>query len=168
MKRLLFCLVAIVFITLTVTPVFAAVQQSLSFTPEEIDKINNALKAAYEVRDVEIINDFIKEEKEIKLKLDNIYIESRFGNFAAVKEYIEAGGNVNFSIVHRTFLSDAIEKNNFEAVKYLVENGAYVNVRFDRGMTILSMTLTFAAKYESFEILDYLRSKGAKFLKDLK
>ena len=159
---------AIIFITLTVTPALAAVQQHLLFTPVEIDKLNNAVKATNEARDEEIISDFFREEKEIKLKLDYIYTQSKNGNFAIVKEYIDAGGDANFSIVPSTFLLDAVQNNNFEAVKFLVENGAYVNQRLHGGGSILSLSLILAAGHESFEILDYLRSKGAKFPKDLK
>jgi ankyrin repeat protein len=69
------------------------------------------------------------------------------------------------------FIFYAVEKNNIEMVKYLVEKGADVNylhyVNRNDVFSPLSMALRVAFLHQSSDVIDYLRSKGAKLPNEL-
>lgn len=63
-----------------------------------------------------------------------------------------------YELYDATPLCVAISKGDFELVKKMVEYGADVNDKVQRGMTPLMM----AARYKNVEITSFLLSKGAK------
>lgn len=91
-------------------------------------------------------------------------------NFEKLKKYVEEGGDINkkdkndVSILHV-----ACEHGNFDAVKYIVDNGADINAIDDYLMTPICRAASgdFGAKLGLFsnehaKIIDYLIGKGSQ------
>jgi len=89
---------------------------------------------------------------------DDIFQASKKGDLARVKEFVEAGADVNAKNTHReTALMVATHKNHIDIVKYLVEKGADMNVKNVNGVTAL-IVATFN---DRIDIVKYLVEKGA-------
>jgi len=172
MKLLKYTALTFIILLLTSKVTVAAQDTSLIFTQEEIKLLNDAYDEAQK-GNIEAVEKFFDEENDLLEKLRYLFIAANQGNFDAVREFIESGGNVNIPPPRNEqmqFIFYAIEKNNLEMVMYLVEKGANVNhVRYMDNyiMSPLSIALRVASGAQSLDIIDYLRSKGAKLLKDL-
>ena len=132
---------------------------NLSFTKEDIVKYKNASND---------INNFLKNNEDIRKKYDNLLLQSGKGNFEVVKHYLDNGGIINLDFIVHT-----IERNNLEGLKYLIDfvdgNEVIINIDvYNNGNSFLDLALARARMYKSLDIVDYLRSKGARFIKDKK
>ena len=135
---------------------------NLTFTKEEIVKYKNASND---------IDNFLKNNEDIRKKYDNLFFQSGKGNFEVVKHYLDNGGIINLN-----FIVDTINYNNLKGLKYLIEFlpgdeaiEEIINVDiYNNGNSLLDLALARARMYKSLDIVDYLRSKGATFIKDKK
>jgi len=96
------------------------------------------------------------------VKVTQMEIPSRYkgSSLESIKLLLEYGANPNRGNNHNwTPLHQLVSKNNFEAVKLLVESGADVNTRD----TLYNRTpLMVALQYSFGEIAEYLLKKGAR------
>ncbi|RYJ44857.1 ankyrin repeat domain-containing protein [Flavobacterium beibuense] len=74
------------------------------------------------------------------------------GDVETVKKFIEYGVDVNETSNGKTPLMLAARYNNVEIIKLLVDNGAYVNAKDDKGFTALKYAEASNAK-EAVEFL---------------
>ena len=89
---------------------------------------------------------------------NDIFFESRRGNLARVKEFVEAGADVNAKNENgHTVLMFAASNDQTAIVKYLVEKGANVNAKNNYGWTALMS----AVENGDIDIAKYLVEKGA-------
>ena len=153
--------------------VVAAQEPSLALNQDEIKTLNEAYEELQK-ENIEAVRKLFDEERDLIEKLSRLFIAANQGNFDAVKEFIESGGNVNIFPTNgsqMSFLLYAITKNDLEMVKYLAEKGADVNhlhhVNRNDIITPLSMALRIAGFSQSFDIIDYLRAQGAKMPKEI-
>ena len=70
---------------------------------------------------------------------------------------ISKGAIINPDDNHKTPLLMATSKAKFDVVKYLVEHGAYINIKNSDGLT----PLIEAVRWGGIEMVKYLVSKGA-------
>lgn len=99
-----------------------------------------------------------EEEKE----KDNLPIAARNNNLARIKELLAAGYNIDWHLKRKSnALWEACEAGNFELVKFLVENGADINIDIydisDYGLG----ALRYASMADHYNIMKYLLEKGA-------
>ncbi len=88
-------------------------------------------------------------------------IEASFGgHIEVVKILVESGADINIQDVDSasTALMIASRLGNLDIVQYLVENGAKINVEDFDGKII--PVLNYTSEHQ--DIIDYLKSKGAK------
>lgn len=89
---------------------------------------------------------------------EKLFEGCRRGNVEAIKAARSEGAEINQIIDDCTPLIEAIVFTQFEAVKYLCDNGADVNLCVKGGNTPLDMADMY---FE--EVIDLLRKKGAKY-----
>jgi ankyrin repeat protein len=80
------------------------------------------------------------------------------GDFARVRQLVEAGYNVNTKSEGITALHNAVCNGRSEIVDYLIENGADINIRDHDGWTALDLALQYGRE----AIAGTLREKGGK------
>lgn len=90
-------------------------------------------------------------------KIEALAKAASFGNIPQIRTLLTSGVNINSSHLGCTALWHAVSQNQFETVKYLIENGANVNVMDLR----MSSPLYRAVGNNNFEIVEYLLQKGA-------
>ena len=73
--------------------------------------------------------------KNIGKNSDIFYIYCFKGDISIVKELHKIGYDVNQKRTGKTSLMIAIENNNFEVAKFLIENGADLKIRDTDGLT---------------------------------
>ena len=171
--KLFQCIILTFFVLFTMLhTVTTADEPSLVFTQEEIKVLNDAFDEAQK-GNITAVDKFFDEEKDLLEKLRYLFIAANQGNFNAVKEFIESGGNVNIPPPRNElmqFIFYAVEKNDLDMVMYLIERGANVNhMRYMSNEIVspLSFALRVASLHQSLEVIDYLRSKGAKLPKEI-
>ena len=95
-------------------------------------------------------------------KEENLPTAARNNNLARIKELLAAGHNIDWHLKRKsTALWEACEAGNFELVKFLVENGADINIDIydisDYGLG----ALRYASMGDHYNIMKYLLEKGA-------
>ncbi len=84
------------------------------------------------------------------------------GNYEAVKDMIKAGTDVNKKSVGMTPLMYAARQNRVEIAKLLIENGADVKTKSNRGYTALKYA-EMSKAHDAFKIIsDELKALKAK------
>ncbi|KAH0551922.1 hypothetical protein KQX54_003045 [Cotesia glomerata] len=98
----------------------------------DYDEEQSKLRWAIHDSKTELVHQMIKNNA--KLKNHVLHISARLGNIAILKHYILAGIDVNKRGLRKdkgfTPLQRAVSRNQFEAVKLLIEAGAKVNPEF--------------------------------------
>jgi cytohesin len=87
-----------------------------------------------------------------------IHVAAGIGDFARVKQLVEAGYNVNTKIEGTTALHCAVINGRDKIVHYLIEKGADLNLKDKDGW----MPGDIAIQHSRETLLDYLKEKGAQ------
>lgn len=95
----------------------------------------------------------------------SLYKAAYLGREGKIKRLIENGTNVNVKSPNskRTPLHIAVSKGRIEIAKVLCNAGADINAKTDKGETPLAL----AIEVKKPDLIDYLKSKGAKVTQEM-
>ena len=144
----------------------------VEFTKEDIEKLDEIFQEGKN-KNIKAVEKLLIDYEDTVDKLISAFIWANKGDFTLIKQYADLGGDVNVIPLRphlMPFIYYAVEKNNLEMVNFLIQNGANVNYFYQIGndvctpLLLATRVLLFS---QSFDVIDLLRSKGAKFPHEL-